>query len=120
VGQDLLRQEGLLSPNTSFQPGTFLYVTQNDARSTYNSLQLQYRRPLVSSLQALLSYTWSHSLDDASDDTVGAVSNTIFSNKNDWGSSAFDVRHSFSGALTYELPAAAKSGALSVVTKTGP
>jgi len=56
-------------------------------------------------------------LDDASDDTVGAVSNTIFSNKNDWGSSAFDVRHSFSGALTYELPAAAKSGALSVVTK---
>ena len=116
-GQDLLRQEGLLSPNASFQPGTFLYVTQNDARSTYNSLQLQYRRPLVSSLQALLSYTWSHSLDDASDDTVGAVSNTIFSNKNDWGSSAFDVRHSFSGALTYELPAAAKSGALSVVTK---
>lgn len=116
-GRDLLRQEGLLSPNSSFQPGTYFYLTQNDARSNYNALQLQYRRPLASRLQALLSYTWSHSLDDASDDTVSAVSETLYSNKNDWGSSSFDVRQSFSGSVTFDVPAAAKSGALALLTR---
>ena len=117
VGRELLRQEGLLSPNSNFAPGTPFYVTQNDASSNYNALQLQYRRPLASRFQALASYTWSHSLDNVSDDTFNAVSNTNVSNKNDRGSSSFDVRHSFSGALTYDVPAASKSGALSPLTR---
>jgi Carboxypeptidase regulatory-like domain/TonB dependent receptor-like, beta-barrel/TonB-dependent Receptor Plug Domain len=116
-GQDLLREEGLLSPNSNFQPGTFFFVIQNNARSNYNALQLQYRRPVGSRLQALLSYTWSHSLDDASDDTASAISDTVVSSRNDWGSSSFDVRHSFSGAVTYNVPAAAKAGPLSLLTK---
>ena len=116
-GHDLLRQEGLLSPNSNFQPGTFFYLTQNDASSNYNALQLQYRKPLTSRIQALLGYTWSHSVDDASDDTVSAVSKTVFSNKNDWGSSSFDVRHSFSGAITFDIPAAPKSGSISLLTR---
>jgi len=116
-GQDLLRQEGLVSPNENFQPGTFFSVTQNDASSNYNALQLQFRKPLASGLQALLNYTWSHSLDDASDDTVSAISSSVLSNKNDWGSSSFDIRNSFSGAVTYEIPAAAKQGVLSGLTK---
>jgi len=116
AGRDVLRREGLIRPNSNFRPGTFFFVTQNSADSDYNSLQLQYRRPLASRLQALLNYTWSHSLDNASDDAVAAVSNTVFSNKNDRGSSSFDVRHSFSGAITYDVPAAAKSGFLSVMT----
>jgi len=117
VGRSLLRQEGLVAPNSNFTPGTFFNVTQNDASSQYHALQLQYRRPLASRLQALLNYTWSHSLDDASDDTLAAISNTVFSNKNDWGSSSFDVRHSFSGALTYDVPTAGKSGPLPPLTR---
>jgi hypothetical protein len=64
-----------------------------------------------------LSYTWSHSLDDQSDDTVDALSGMVISAAHDRGSSSFDIRHSFSGALTYALPSAVKSGPLSLFTR---
>ena len=114
AGRNLLREEGLAQPNANFA-STFI-LTQNDARSNYNALQLQYRRPVSTRLQALLNYTWSHSLDSASDDVVNAVSNTVISAANDYASSAFDVRQSFSGALVYALPAAAKGKLLEQIT----
>ena len=40
----------------------------NGADSSYNALQAQYRHRLTHGLQALVSYTWSHSIDDASSD----------------------------------------------------
>lgn len=116
-GQDLLRNEGLIAPNSNFLPGTSFYLTLNNASSNYNALQLQYRKPLASHLQALVNYTWSHSLDDASDDTVSAISNTVISNRNDWGSSSFDVRQSMSAALTYNVPSVARTGFLSILTR---
>ncbi len=115
AGRDLLRQIALFRPNSNFR-GEFL-LTENDARSNYNALQVQFRRPLASGLQALLNYTWSHSLDSASNDVVAGFSNTVISGANDYAPSDFDVRHSFSAALDYMIPAAAKSGPLSLVTK---
>jgi Carboxypeptidase regulatory-like domain/TonB dependent receptor-like, beta-barrel len=102
AGRDLLRQAALFRPNPNFA-GEFV-LTGNSARSNYNALQVQYRRPLKQGLQALLNYTFSHSLDNASNDTVAGFSGTVISAENDYASSDFDVRHSFSGALTYELP----------------
>jgi len=116
AGRRLLRQQGLAAPNTSFTPGLRFFVTLNDASSDYNALQLQYRRPFASHLQAIVNYTWSHSLDDASSDVYIAVANAIISNKSDRSSSAFDVRHIFSGALTYDIPGV-KSGPVSVLTR---
>ncbi len=115
AGRDLLRQEVLFQPNANFSSA--FQLTQNTARSNYNALQLQYRRPLSSRLQALLNYTWSHSLDNASDDQIEAVSHTVLSAARDYGSSNFDVRQSFSGAVTYSVPAAAKSGPVSWLTR---
>jgi carboxypeptidase family protein/TonB-dependent receptor-like protein len=115
AGRDLLRQAALFQPNSNFS-GAFL-LAGNDARSNYNAAQLQYRSVLSRGLQALLNYTWSHSLDNASNDVVAGLSNTVISAKNDYGSSDFDVRHSFSGAITYSVPAAAKSGPFSLLTK---
>jgi hypothetical protein len=116
-GRNLLRNEGLVSPTADFSPDTAFYLTLNDSTSSYNALQLQYRRPLSSRLQALLNYSWSQSLDDTSDDTVSTISNTIFSNKDDWGSSAFDVRQSVSGALHFDVPSTAKDKLLSALTR---
>jgi hypothetical protein len=110
AGRDLLRREAIFQPNPSFT-GDFL-LEENNARSNYDALQLQYRRPLSARFQALLSYTWSHSLDSASDDTVAAFSHTVISAANDYASSGFDVRHSFSGAVTYAVPSVRKSGPL--------
>jgi len=114
AGRDLLRQEGLSQPNANFS-GAFL-LTQNTARSNYNALQIQYRRPLAGRVQALLNYTWSHALDNASNDSVAAISNTVFSRANDYASSDSDVRHSFSGALSYAVPAFSKAAALKALT----
>lgn len=115
AGRRLLRQEVLTPPNDNF-----LYpfeVTLNDSFSNYHALQIQYRRPLASGLQALLNYTWSHSLDNASDDIALALSNTVISGASDYASSGFDVRHSFSGAISYDLPNIAKSGPLARITR---
>jgi hypothetical protein len=115
AGRDLLRQEGISNPNANFL-GSFV-LTQNDARSNYNALQVQYRRPIAGRFQALLNYTWSHSLDNSSNDVVEAVSSAVVSAANDYASSDFDVRNSFSGALTYAVPSAVKKGPLEHLTK---
>src|SRR5208337_775130 len=114
AGRDLLREQALFQPNPNFS-GVF-NLTENDARSNYNALQIQYRRPLSARLQALLNYTWSHSLDNASNDVVAGLANTVISAANDYASSDFDVRQSFSGAITYDVPGARKSGPLSHLT----
>ena len=41
---------------------------RNGADSSYQALQAQYRHRLAHGLQTLLSYTWAHSIDDASSD----------------------------------------------------
>jgi hypothetical protein len=115
AGRELLRQEGISDPNANFL-GSFV-LTQNDARSNYNALQVQYRRLVAGRLQALLNYTWSHSLDNSSNDIVEAISSAVISTANDYASSDFDVRNSFSGALTYAIPAAAKAGLVESLTK---
>lgn len=106
AGRKLLRTEGLGTPNADFT-GTF-FLTNNGANSDYNALQVQYRQPISRGVQALVSYTYSHSLDNASNDTVQYVSSTVISAKNDRASSDFDVRHSFSGAVSFAIPSATK------------
>lgn len=101
-GNNLLRREAINQPNSDF-PGSFLLIG-NSAHSNYNALQLQYRRPLAGRLQVLLNYTWSHSLDNASNDSVAAIARTVISTANDYGASDFDVRHSVSGALSFAVP----------------
>jgi hypothetical protein len=113
AGRDLLRNAGYYQPNPNFS--SYFYLTNNSARSNYSALQVQYRRPLAAHLQALASYTWSHSLDNSSND-VTSDSNTI-SGLSDYSQSDFDVRQSFSGALTYQIPGLTSSHALSLLTQ---
>jgi hypothetical protein len=115
AGRDLLRQQGLAQPNANFA-GAFL-LTNNGAISNYNALQVQYRKPFSGRTQALVNYTYSHSLDSASNDTIAAISNAVISSANDYASSRFDARHIFSGALTFAIPGVEKKGALSWATK---
>ncbi len=101
AGRLLLRQTALLRPTNAF---TLIRLTNNQSSSDYHALQTVYRRRLSEGLQAHASYTFSHSIDDDSDDS----SNLLFTGAPDpraeRASSTFDVRHSVSGALTYDLP----------------
>ncbi len=92
--QDFYRPDLLGNPN--FSAGNGLYLTTNRASSNYQSLQVRYQRALSNGLQALLSYTWSHSLDDAS------ANFTVYELER--GPSDFDIRNNFQAALSYEVP----------------
>ena len=119
AGQDLQR---LLNYSFASAPSTTgasapysdtfggLRVITNGARSHYNSLQATFHSRVSHSLEAMLNYTWSHSIDDASDDTVAS---SIDNPRVDLGDSTFDVRNSFNGALTYNIPAIQTSRILS-------
>jgi Carboxypeptidase regulatory-like domain/TonB-dependent Receptor Plug Domain len=114
AGRDLLRQAAIFQPNANFI-GDFL-LRENDARSNYDALQLQYRLPISSRFQALANYTWSHSLDNASSDAVEGPSNIVISTASDYGNSDFDVRHSFSGTALYEVPGFRHGKTLTAIT----
>lgn len=103
AGRDLPRVTQLFNPNPSFQS---VAVTDNSATSDYHALQIKLQRRLSLGLQALVSYTFSHSIDIASSDAISNP-NTLASIANpniDRGNSDFDIRHSFTAGVTYDLP----------------
>lgn len=67
-----------------------------DLTSNYQALQMQFQRRVAHGLQALASYSWSHSLDFGSNYQALPLVR---------GNSDFDVRSSFSGGMSWDLPA---------------
>jgi hypothetical protein len=103
IGRDLLRTTFLIDPNPDFET---VQVTDNSATSDYQALQVKFQRRLSQGLQALASYTFSHSIDTASTDAFTYL-NTPSSIANpgiDRGNSDYDIRHSFTAGVTYSLP----------------
>jgi len=80
--------------NPSF---TTIFLNRGSATSDYDALQAQFQRRLSRGLQALVSYTWSHALDDDS------TSLGVFAAQH--GNATFDIRHVFAAAATYDIPA---------------
>ena len=108
LGRDLLRGTSLLNPNPNF---AFVSVTDNSATSDYDALQIKFQRRLSHGFQALASYSFSHSIDDASTDAIANYLSTpgVLANPNiDRGDSDFDTRHAFTSGLTYQLPSPAR------------
>jgi hypothetical protein len=110
MGRRLLAEDVLLNPNPDF---TVVRVTQNAAQSSYHALQLQYSRRFSRGLQALASYSWSRSMDNASSDSLSRLrvtADTVITRRDRevpnlaGAPSDFDVRHSFTAAVTYDLP----------------
>ncbi|CAN5825232.1 TonB-dependent receptor [soil metagenome] len=79
-------------------------IIRNLATSDYHAMQLQYQRRLSRGFQALASYTWAHSIDIASRDNISTPPIGIIPASRYRGNSDFDIRHTFSGALTYDVP----------------
>ena len=99
-----LQQQGEVSPvNANLVVADLL---MNASTSDYDALQAQFRRRLSRDLQALASYTWSHSIDTASAGSFYGSANALLPSgtSQDRGPSDFDLRHTFSAALTYDLP----------------
>jgi hypothetical protein len=78
------------------------------ATSDYHGLQLKFERRFARGLQALASYSFSHSIDSSSTDAFSTKLNTpaALANPNiDRGNSDFDIRHASTAGVTYNLPA---------------
>jgi hypothetical protein len=100
-GSRLIESAEISNPNPNY---LFATLVGNTASSNYNALQAQFKRRLSHGLQALVSYTWSHSLDDASSG-FGNDSDLFGGGASSYGPSDFDIRQTFSAALTYDVPA---------------
>jgi len=105
VGRRLLQTADFFPANATFN---FAQLVTNLGSSEYNALQVQFQRRLSRGLQALASYTWSHSIDTGSAGSgSGAASNLLnprLGADASRGPSDFDVRHALSAAITYDLP----------------
>ena len=81
-----------------------------DAQSFYNSFQLSVSKHSSHNLSWQASYTFSHSVDDASSNVSieevnePATTQDPFDRKEDRGRSGFDIRHNFVANVVYELP----------------
>jgi outer membrane receptor protein involved in Fe transport len=90
----------------------FEYINQleTSASSSYNSLQTSVRLRTARSLNATINYTYSHSIDNASDgqDYVPNATqpDNSFAPQRERASSNFDTRNRFTFYLTYNLPEA--------------
>jgi hypothetical protein len=85
----------------------------NAAESSYNGLQMQLQKRLSHNITGQISYTWSHTIDNAT-----GVFNGIGDSKNagrqgpvhpfdldfDRGNSVLDIRHLLSASAIFDLP----------------
>ena len=101
AGRRLLRLERLQNPNPRFST---VNVETNSAKSDYRALQIEFNRRLDRGLQALVSYTLARSFDTASNDSISNPPGGRIDPQIDLGPSDFDVRHTFSAAVSYNIP----------------
>lgn len=96
VGTDGRRLIQKQSTNINALNSEFGYVDYYPAHltSSYNALQIKLQRSLSHGLQALASYTWSHTLDFGSTDPLYPLT---------YGSSDQDVRHNFQAAFSWNI-----------------
>jgi hypothetical protein len=80
--------------NSDFSGGNGLYTVNNGSWSNYQSLQAKFQGQLSHGLQFLASMTWSHSIDNRSNNWINYQPLLK-------GDSDFDVRENFQAALTY-------------------
>jgi hypothetical protein len=90
-------------------PYYYINYLEGSANSIYNSLQLSYQINNWHGLTSTFNYTWSHSIDDASDgeDYVPNASQPDNSQaliKYNRGNSNFDVRNRFVWNFIYQIP----------------
>ncbi len=96
--------------NFTFPNPTFgnMHTLAPIAASTYHALQTIFRLQGWGRFSGFTSYSWSKSLDDASDGidfTAGAAFPQDSTNlKAEHGPSTFDTRHRFTAAINYRVP----------------
>jgi hypothetical protein len=119
-GTKLLTARDINQPQPSVLPPGLPFVPRPDPRfddidllesranSNYNALQVRFQQRLTRGFSALASYTWSKSIDDASNFFSSAGDPNFPQNSYnvaaERGRSNFDVTHRLSASYSYALP----------------
>ncbi|HJS24550.1 MAG TPA: TonB-dependent receptor [Pyrinomonadaceae bacterium] len=119
-GTKLLTARDINQPQPSVLPPGLPFVPRPDPRfddidllesranSNYNALQLRFQQRLTRGFSALASYTWSKSIDDASNFFSSAgdpnFPQNSFNVAAERGRSNFDVAHRLSVSYSYAFP----------------
>jgi hypothetical protein len=119
-GTKLLTARDINQPQPSVLPPGLPFVPRPDPRfddidllesranSNYNALQARFQQRLARGFSALVSYTWSKSIDDASNFFSSAGDPNFPQNSYnvaaERGRSNFDVTHRLSASYSYALP----------------
>jgi Carboxypeptidase regulatory-like domain/TonB dependent receptor len=77
---------------------------QNDEIANYEGLSVVFRQQTTHGLSALMSYTWSHTLDVTTDSNGGGQPMNPYNWRQDYGNSNWDLKHRFIASYLYELP----------------
>jgi TonB dependent receptor-like, beta-barrel len=105
-----------------------IYYDENGVNSYYNGMTVQVNKRFAHGLQGLLSYTWSHEIDDG--ESYGESTNNLFlSNANYWlyngnykadkGSGTLDQRQRLVFSWMWELPKVSRTDVLSKYVVNG-
>ena len=106
-------QPSVLPPGLPFVPRPVpqfdeINTIETRASSHYHSLQARFQQRLAAGLAMLCSYTWSKSIDDASNFFPSAgdpnYPQNSYNLRAERGRSNFDVRHRLSVSYVYDLP----------------
>jgi hypothetical protein len=71
--------------------------------SNYNSLQTQLRVTRVKNVTLTANYTWARAMDNGTDVRTTLPANS-FDLRNEYGPSGVDLRHIFTGFVSYDIP----------------
>jgi hypothetical protein len=96
------------NPNAATNPQPPYAVIQSDVNNGYafyDALDVNLTHNFSRRLSMLLSYTWSHAIDNVDPDVPGQNPNDVnFTGRIENGNAIFDQRHRFVASGLYELP----------------
>ena len=102
TGRDLLGNQAYVEPATGILDRR---VALTQSSSNYQAAQFRYSGTLARDLYGSVSYTWSHSIDNGSEDSSLFLIHPGYRLGEARGSSAFDIRHQVTAALSYRIRA---------------
>lgn len=114
AGRRLPRLETQSRPNADIG---FANIYRTVATSDYHALQTRFRQSLRNGVQMVGSYTWSHSIDSASDNVARFILGDTADPDENRGPSSFDARHVVSAAVTWEIPGPENASGLSALVR---
>jgi hypothetical protein len=97
-------------PSNIFRANPYVnntYYQDDNGISSYNALQLEFRKAYSNGLTLSANYTWSKNLSNlynASDQTATSQEHTLRNDGLDYGPTPFDTRQVFRTFWTYVLP----------------